>query len=280
MKVLITYIPVLHNGYIKLFKESNADVLYIISEGVVNSIPELDYITRKDSLRAISSTMMRDSLIPLRFFGQLKILDLGSINFIRQNEVEVVMPDEDVSRLVAEKYFPDKNVEFFSIFLRWNKSNVKKTKEPNCENISLSSFQEDVLKIAFSEAEKSLDWWRQVGGVIVKNESVIMTAFNKHCPTEQNPYIFGDPRAVFKKGLNIKLSTAEHAEAILIAEAARRGISLEGSDLFITDFPCPPCAKFVARSGIKRCFFFRGYAMLDGEEILKNKEVEIIRVKK
>jgi len=66
--------------------------------------------------------------------------------------------------------------------------------------------------------------------------------------------------------------------AMLIAEAAKRGISLEGTNLYVTDFPCPPCAKLIARSGITRLYFSRGYAVLDGESTLKNKGVELVFV--
>ena len=49
--------------------------------------------------------------------------------------------------------------------------------------------------------------------------------------------------------------------------------------MIVTDFPCPPCAKLVAYSGIKKLFYLKGYAMLDGERILKDAGVEIIKIK-
>ncbi len=69
-----------------------------------------------------------------------------------------------------------------------------------------------------------------------------------------------------------------HSEAGAIAEAARKGISLEGADLYVTTFPCPPCGKLIAYSGIKRVFYKNGYGVLDSERILKDKGVEIIKV--
>jgi dCMP deaminase len=41
-----------------------------------------------------------------------------------------------------------------------------------------------------------------------------------------------------------------HAEQNAIADAARRGISLEGSTAYISHFPCINCAKILASSGI------------------------------
>ena len=37
-----------------------------------------------------------------------------------------------------------------------------------------------------------------------------------------------------------------HAEARLIAAAAREGRATAGAVLYVTDFPCPPCAKLIA----------------------------------
>lgn len=42
-----------------------------------------------------------------------------------------------------------------------------------------------------------------------------------------------------------------HAEQNAIADAARRGISLEGSIAYITHFPCVNCTKILASAGIK-----------------------------
>ena len=69
-----------------------------------------------------------------------------------------------------------------------------------------------------------------------------------HCrvPDEQIHYSEGDPRSDFSKGVNVELSLFFHSEAQLIAEAAKKGISLEGASMYATTFPCPPCAKLIA----------------------------------
>ena len=69
------------------------------------------------------------------------------------------------------------------------------------------------------------------------------------------------------------------AEAQLVAAAAKQGISLEGASMYVTTFPCPPCAKLVAYSGIKKLYYADGYGVLDGERVLKSQGVEIVFVK-
>ena len=74
------------------------------------------------------------------------------------------------------------------------------------------------------------------------------------------------------------LSTALHAEAAIIAAAARRGVSLAGADLYVTTFPCPACARLIAEAGLRRCFFAGPYSVLDGEGVLRAAGVEVIWV--
>ena len=74
------------------------------------------------------------------------------------------------------------------------------------------------------------------------------------------------------------LSTAIHAEAALIAGAARDGTSLAGADLYTTTFPCPACARLIAEAGFLRCFFAGQYSVLDGEQTLRAGGIGLIWV--
>ncbi|GAA4241044.1 hypothetical protein GCM10022254_68330 [Actinomadura meridiana] len=69
-----------------------------------------------------------------------------------------------------------------------------------------------------------------------------------------------------------------HAGASIISRAARKGVSLEGTDLYVTTFPCPACARLIAESGIARCFFTAPYSLLEGDEVLRTAGVELIWV--
>jgi deoxycytidylate deaminase len=50
-----------------------------------------------------------------------------------------------------------------------------------------------------------------------------------------------------------------HAEMSAISDAARLGLSLRGSTLFCTTFPCHMCAKHIIAAGIKRVVFLEPY---------------------
>ena len=97
-------------------------------------------------------------------------------------------------------------------------------------------------------------------------------------PSPHSPYADGDPRNTLHKGIGTDIATAIHSEARLIAEAARKGLSLEGATLYVTIFPCSLCTKQIAFSGIKKIYYSGGYQMLDQEIVLRSKGVEIIFV--
>lgn len=50
-----------------------------------------------------------------------------------------------------------------------------------------------------------------------------------------------------------------HAEMAAIADAARRGLSLQGSTLYTTTFPCHVCARHVVAAGAKRVVYVEPY---------------------
>ena len=61
----------------------------------------------------------------------------------------------------------------------------------------------------------------------------------------------------------------QHAEANAIAWAARKGIGLEGSDLYTTLAPCLSCSKLIINSGIHRVFFLEPYRKTEGSLLLQ-----------
>lgn len=57
----------------------------------------------------------------------------------------------------------------------------------------------------------------------------------------------------------IEFGRSMHAEVAAISEAARRGVSLNNSTLFVTLFPCHLCARYIISVGIKKVIFIEPY---------------------
>ncbi len=271
-QIIVAYVPVIHQGYVNFLSKYKGLPLYLLDREVTNQWRPL----QKD-VRALNPEQIKTSLEALGLANQVSLIGLADL--LKLEVDEVVMPDEQIMRELATKYLSGRRVKFDSIFLRWDAAKSTSSRVILAdEKLTSDEFHHQMMTRAQSLADKSGDWWRQIGALIVKDGQVWLESYNHHVPDEQQPYIDGDPRADFHKGDHIEISTALHAEASLIAQAAREGKSLAGSVLYVTTFPCPNCAKLIAYSGIKTVYFKEGYAMLDGERILKSQNIKIIQV--
>lgn len=279
-KIILAYIPVLHEGYQAFFsKHSDVKTLYLLDKNFLSKKFKQIY---KD-IRALDTQLIKKSLLAWERFDEIKILTEKNCQELAKENCLFIMPNEELMRELTKEYLGDLEIDqisFDAIFLRWDKHNSTQP-TPVTPNLTISQkeFDQKMMHLAFEQSDKSADFWRHIGAVIVKDSKIILTAHNHHVPDEQQPYIDGDPRSDYSQGVCLELSTAIHAEANLIAEAARKGISLDGAEIYVTTFPCPVCAKQIAYSGIKKVYFNEDYGVLDGERILKAKGVEIVWVK-
>jgi dCMP deaminase len=274
-KVLIAYVPTPHAGYLKFFRAHKGETLYVLGMDFISQFPSL-----VRNLPAVAPEESRKMIWALGIFSDVRVLDLENLELVQRLGWGIIMPDEDVSHALAERYFAGRTVVFDSSWrLRWDWGSVQKSRRPEGEGlISLNELDQTLMRQAFDNADRSPDWWRQIGALLVRDGQVLLGTFNRHVPNEQSAYHYGDPRSNFEAGQCIDVSSALHGEIGIVAEAARRGLSMEGCDLYVTTFPCPPCASACAFTGIKRLFYAEGYSLVAGAETLQAKGVEIIRV--
>ncbi len=277
MKAIAAYVPALHEGYRTFFEKhsaAGAKSLYVAHQSIV---AEVDHL-RKD-LRALASAYSIPAIRAWEIFKVVNPLYHETIEQLISRKAEIIMPDEEISRHIGRKYFSGLSVTYDTVFLRRDQNRVlaKEAVRPD-RTISTEQFDQEMMTWAVIEGEKSSDWWRRVGGILVRDGEILLVAHNEHLPNENSPGILGDSRSNFKKGLHFELVDTIHAEAAIISRAADSGVSTRGTSLYVTDFPCPFCAKIIAFAGIKRLFYATGYAMLEGEDILKSAGVEIIFV--
>jgi deoxycytidylate deaminase len=57
----------------------------------------------------------------------------------------------------------------------------------------------------------------------------------------------------------IEFGRAVHAEMAAITDAARRGVAISGTTLYVTTFPCHLCARMIVAAGIIRVIFIEPY---------------------
>jgi dCMP deaminase len=272
---LVAYIPVLHEGYRRLLERHGPDArLFVVG-------PELyaDYRPLAKDIRALPPQLVADSIAAWDMCREASVLTAEGARRLAAECVPIVMPAEDVSYRLAEQFFDRCEVLYDTVFLRWDKTKTAQLLRPRPHRTA--SHDELIAELAgeaAAAAMRSIDWWRQVGAAIRLPDGEVRSAGNEHNPHRLSAYAAGDPRANFYKGVAIELSTATHAEARLIAQAAREGRSTERALLYVTDFPCPPCAKLVAAAGIARLYFRDGYALLDGNDVLLAAGVEVVQL--
>lgn len=272
MTVVVAYVPVVHEGYRRFLERHAAGrKVYVMGRELHSDLRPL----AKD-VRALEPEDAARALGALGIAESVAVLDAAGAAALAEHE-DLILPAEDVSYAVVERFFPRAAVRYDPAFLRWDKTRTVQLLDPRPDR---TAHEDEALaelaRAAEDEAARSLDWWRQVGAALRFADGTVAAAHNEHHPHPHAPYAAGDPRANFSRGVELELSTATHAEAALIAQAARDGRATAGGEIYVTDFPCPPCAKLIAGAGIRRLYYRRGYAVLDGQDVLDAAGVEVI----
>ena len=91
------------------------------------------------------------------------------------------------------------------------------------------------------------------GCVLVRDKYVITTGYNGSIPglphCEEDGCLIEDGHCV----------RTIHAEQNALLQAARHGVSVDGTTAYVTNMPCLYCAKSLIIAGVKRVVIFAGY---------------------
>lgn len=136
------------------------------------------------------------------------------------------------------------------------------------------------LQIARLASTRSTCLRRQVGAVLVREKKILATGYNgvpsgiKHCLEtgclREKEGIPSGERHELCRGL--------HAEQNAILQAAYHGVSVRGSVLFCTNFPCIICSKMLINGGIEAICYRDGYPDTLSEEMLGEAGLEVRQV--
>ena len=103
------------------------------------------------------------------------------------------------------------------------------------------------MRIAAETAALSKDPSTKVGAVAVIDRRIVAVGFNGFpMGVRDDP-----PRYVDRER---KLLMTVHAESNCVADAARRGVSLNGCTLYVTHPPCPHCCGLLIQAGVDKVF--------------------------
>lgn len=139
------------------------------------------------------------------------------------------------------------------------------------------------LRIAKLVATRATCMRRSVGAVIVKDNRILATGYNgaphgcAHC--SQIPGGCMREAQKIPSGQRQELCRGLHAEQNAILQAAAFGVSLTGSDIYVTHQPCVTCAKMLINAGIKRIVYLGEYPDELSIEMLKEVGMKLERIK-
>ncbi len=124
---------------------------------------------------------------------------------------------------------------------------------------------------------------RHVGAVFVKDEKILVTGYN------------GAPNGVkscqeldgcMREKDNIKSGTMQehckaiHAEQRAITKAAKEGISISDSTLYVTTYPCSICARMLIDLGVKEIVYDGDYFDKVSHDLIEESDIPIRKVGK
>ena len=109
------------------------------------------------------------------------------------------------------------------------------------------------MNIAKEVATRSTCDRKYVGAVIVREKTILSTGYNgsikglPHCDEAGHEMV--DDHCI----------RTTHAEANAIVQAAKNGIEINKSDIYVTASPCYNCFKLIANGGIKTIYYGEFY---------------------
>jgi len=146
--------------------------------------------------------------------------------------------------------------------------------------LSRPTWDEYFIEITKMVAKRSTCLRRHVGAILVKDKRILATGYNGAPQNIRHCLEIGCIRETKKvpSGERHELCRGIHAEQNLIIQAAYHGISIAGSQLYCTNFPCSICAKMIINAGITKIIYLEGYPDELSQELLKEANIEAVRL--
>lgn len=148
------------------------------------------------------------------------------------------------------------------------------------ENETRPSWNTYFMDITRLVAKRSTCLRRAVGAVVVKDRRILSTGYNG-APVNVTHCI---DAGCLREKLNVpsgekhELCRGIHAEQNAIIQAAYHGVSIKGATLYCTNLPCSICAKMIINAGIKAIYYVEGYADSISEDMLKEADIQLMRL--
>ena len=134
------------------------------------------------------------------------------------------------------------------------------------------------MQIAHLVATRATCPRRSVGAIVVRDKHIVATGYNgapaglPHCPPDGQ---FNEwPAGCLISGHCMR---SLHAEMNCLLQAAKIGVSCEGSTMYVTCQPCNTCAKMIINAGVSRVVYEGDYPDDFSLELFRDSKMEVMR---
>jgi len=139
------------------------------------------------------------------------------------------------------------------------------------------------MQVCHVAAGRSTCTRASVGAVIVRDRTVLATGYNgapaglPHCSEEGClVYTSIDPDGTREENCFRTI----HAEINAIAQAAKNGVSIQDSSIYVTHSPCIHCLKVIINTGIKSVYYERPYKLERIREMVQQSGLNLVEVER
>jgi dCMP deaminase len=115
------------------------------------------------------------------------------------------------------------------------------------------SWDEYFLKLAMLASERATCPRMHCGCILVKDKNVVATGYNGSIPGDDHCEDVGC------LVIDNHCARTNHAEMNALAQAAKRGHSVDGATAYVTNMSCTTCAKALIAAGITRVVVFTDF---------------------
>lgn len=147
-----------------------------------------------------------------------------------------------------------------------------------------------LIQSAWLWSERSTCSRLHVGAVFAQDGRILATGYNgapagvdhcdHTCDCDSEVLYFGSSPLKTRHEENCNslkpCQWAEHAERNAIAFAARYGVALAGSSLYVTHMPCLSCAMSIINAGVKEVHYVRPYRLDDGVKLMERVGIMVV----
>ncbi|MEI6638411.1 MAG: dCMP deaminase family protein [Chlorobium sp.] len=145
------------------------------------------------------------------------------------------------------------------------------------------SWNEYFMSVAHLISRRATCTRGHIGAVIVRENNILSTGYNgapsalPHC--SDNGGTCRIYKSIHPDGtIEENCVNTIHAEINAIAQAAKHGVSIRDSGIYITSSPCIHCLKVLINVGIKTIYYANPYKIEHIAELVKLSGIQLVQV--